>query len=103
MEAAENDLANNNESRGESAASYTNDDARESSELPDNSRDLSLGDRIYFSLTHWKHFLFKIGESSQLTYNAMDSHVALIQENTDTQISVNYPLGQTPGGVNLVL
>jgi hypothetical protein len=98
MKENDNEFGTYDGSHGESAASYTNDDARESSEVIDNSREMSLGDRIYFSLSHWKNFLFKVGESSQLTYNAMDSHVLSIQQNPDIHISVNYPLGQRPDG-----
>lgn len=93
-----NHTSSETEPGAQSAASYTDETARDSAKKSTRFELKSLGDKINASLDHWKGFLFSVGRNIQLTYNAMDSHVAGIRSQDNEEITVNYPLGQRADG-----
>lgn len=56
----------------------------------------TFGDRLYRRISEARNILFLQGEIAQLTYQAFDKYVQLINEVEDTEIEVTYPIGYKP-------
>jgi hypothetical protein len=56
----------------------------------------AFGDKLYGRISEAKNSLFLHGEIAQLTYQAFDQYVQLINETKETEIEVTYPVGYRP-------
>ncbi|MEK6478444.1 hypothetical protein WJR50_12950 [Catalinimonas sp. 4WD22] len=55
-----------------------------------------FGDRLYEKVVEARNILFLQGEIAQLTYQAFDKYVQIINESEEEEIEVTYPVGFRP-------
>lgn len=61
-----------------------------------------LGDRLYNEVSTAQGFLFKLGEMTQLSYNAFELMISFTKESSEDKINIEYPLGLRPDGEEIV-
>ena len=57
-----------------------------------------LGDQVYQIISATRGALFKLGELTQLSYEAFENTAQVINKRTEEKITLKYPIGQKPDG-----
>lgn len=61
----------------------------------------SFGDRLYSRINNARSILFLHGEIAQLTYQAFVKYIETINQSTDQEITVTYPVGYRPNNTTI--